>query len=490
MPLIINGQPQTQPTRLRRIARVALVGVGFLCDAYDLFVINLVIHILASMSSVYGPQTTSDTQMLAVSALAGAIAGQLLFGSLADFLGRRVIFIVTCSLIVVGGTLSSVAYPNSHIYVVLTVWRIILGIGIGGEYPLSATITSESSTNEARGRAMLSVFSMQAVGMLTCALLVYALVTTTSLEFSWRFALGFGALCPLLALYPRYRMNESAPYAEVRERDRTETGNEKYMGLMCSKAGKVLRQAGWRLLGTAGSWLLFDITFYANGLLQATITSLMGLGGDDAQVSLTAIYMALMAIPGFIFAILFINRIGRKYLQMFGFLMLGILYLICGLAFNQLKKIKPLFMFLCAFRRAPLGRHRPRSRARLMRVRVDGLTYFFSNFGPNSTTYVIPGEIFPTRIRSTCSGISAASGKLGALIGTLLLDELQARYGVAMMMITCGVVAWVGFFWTIWLVRPASVHARVLRPPSRALTDDRSSIDRWGRPRAGTDAQR
>ena len=44
------------------------------------------------------------------------------------------------------------------------------------------------------------------------------------------------------------------------------------------------------------------------------------------------------------------------------------------------------------------------------------LANFFQNFGPNTTTFIIPGEVFPTRYRSTGHGISAASGKLGAII--------------------------------------------------------------------------
>jgi PHS family inorganic phosphate transporter-like MFS transporter len=44
------------------------------------------------------------------------------------------------------------------------------------------------------------------------------------------------------------------------------------------------------------------------------------------------------------------------------------------------------------------------------------LANLFNNFGPNATTFIIPGEVFPTKYRSTCHGISAASGKLGAII--------------------------------------------------------------------------
>jgi PHS family inorganic phosphate transporter-like MFS transporter len=51
-------------------------------------------------------------------------------------------------------------------------------------------------------------------------------------------------------------------------------------------------------------------------------------------------------------------------------------------------------------------------------VVLYGLTFFFANFGPNSTTFIVPAEIFPARLRSTCHGISAASGKLGAIVGS------------------------------------------------------------------------
>jgi PHS family inorganic phosphate transporter-like MFS transporter len=47
-----------------------------------------------------------------------------------------------------------------------------------------------------------------------------------------------------------------------------------------------------------------------------------------------------------------------------------------------------------------------------------GLTLFFANFGPNSTTFIVPAELFPARLRSTCHGISAAAGKSGAIIGS------------------------------------------------------------------------
>ncbi|CAG8819398.1 28050_t:CDS:2, partial [Racocetra persica] len=53
------------------------------------------------------------------------------------------------------------------------------------------------------------------------------------------------------------------------------------------------------------------------------------------------------------------------------------------------------------------------------------IAQFFFNFGPNATTFVVPGEVFPTRYRSTGHGISAAAGKLGAIISQVGFFKLK-----------------------------------------------------------------
>lgn len=55
------------------------------------------------------------------------------------------------------------------------------------------------------------------------------------------------------------------------------------------------------------------------------------------------------------------------------------------------------------------------------------LAQFFFNFGPNSTTFIVPGECFPTRYRSSAHGLSAASGKIGAIIAQVLIGPLRTR---------------------------------------------------------------
>ena len=113
------------------------VGISGSCSAFaDLFVINIVKNVLATLY----PQSSAASAGLATAALVGAVIGQLVFGSLADFLGRRVIFISTICLIIFGSVGSALCFDSENypLYTQLFIWRGVLGFGIGGacKYPL------------------------------------------------------------------------------------------------------------------------------------------------------------------------------------------------------------------------------------------------------------------------------------------------------------------------------------------------------------------
>jgi len=108
-------------------------------------------------------------------------------------------------------------------------------------------------------------------------------------------------------------------------------------------------------------------------------------------------------IPGYWFSVFLIDRIGRKPLQMGGFLVLTVVFCIFGFGFYTIPP-NGLVALVC-------------------------LANFFSNFGPNTTTFIVPGEVFPTRYRSTGHGISAASGKIGAIISQAFIGPLRNEGG-------------------------------------------------------------
>ena len=92
-------------------------------------------------------------------------------------------------------------------------------------------------------------------------------------------------------------------------------------------------------------------------------------------------------MPGYILTIFFLDAVGRRRLQLVGFLVLGVLYVVIGFAYGPLQTVPAVFIILY------------------------GSTFLFSNFGPNATTYIIPGEVFPSEIKATCHGLSSAAGK-------------------------------------------------------------------------------
>jgi len=107
-------------------------GAGFLADAYDIFVVNVAIDIMRSCKYSQSLSTSKNAILKSIS-LIGAIVGQVTFGAAADVFGRKKLFIVTCCMVIFGSIASSLIQDNMivGIYDQLTIYRFILGIGIG-----------------------------------------------------------------------------------------------------------------------------------------------------------------------------------------------------------------------------------------------------------------------------------------------------------------------------------------------------------------------
>jgi MFS family permease len=86
---------------------------------------------------------------------------------------------------------------------------------------------------------------------------------------------------------------------------------------------------------------------------------------------------------------------------------------------------------------------------------ILGLSYFFIQFGPNMTTFVLPSEVFPVSMRTTGHGVAAGIGKLGAFVGVFLVPVLQDHIGLRGLLAVAGVSAVLGFLVTSMLPEPA-----------------------------------
>jgi PHS family inorganic phosphate transporter-like MFS transporter len=188
--------------------------------------------------------------------------------------------------------------------------------------------------------------------------------------------------------------------------------NEPRFGLFSKEFA---RRHGWHLLGTTSTWFFFDIAFYSQSLFQKDIFTAVGwLPSPKTMNAIEEVYKIARAqsiialcstVPGYWLTIALVDRVGRKTIQLLGFFFMTVFMFALAIPYHHWRGS------VCGDRFC--GGHHT---AFLV---LYAFTFFFSNFGPNATTFIVPAEIFPARIRSTCHGISAAAGKAGAIIGAL-----------------------------------------------------------------------
>jgi PHS family inorganic phosphate transporter-like MFS transporter len=167
--------------------------------------------------------------------------------------------------------------------------------------------------------------------------------------------------------------------------------------------------------------------FYGNTLFQPVILSAAFGAAETVQKTArdTAIIAAL-ALPGYFVSVFAVGRQSPRFIQSQGFLVMGILYLCIGIFFDELAGMQFLVLY--------------------------GSTFFFANYGPNVTTYLLPSMTFSKGCRSTLNGVCAACGKMGALIGTMVFASATQRFGEEVAFIACAVVSFVGCIITLLCV--------------------------------------
>jgi PHS family inorganic phosphate transporter-like MFS transporter len=160
------------------------------------------------------------------------------------------------------------------------------------------------------------------------------------------------------------------------------------------------------LAGTAGCWFLLGYAYYGNTIFAPQIIGLIDPHvGQTKTIAIQLAAFAVAAVPGYVLASARIDRVGHRRLQLAGFAAMGTCFAVLGLVPWMATAVVP---FLLVYR----------------------VSYFFTEFDPNVTTFVLPGELFPTRFRATGHGFSVGVGKLGAFIGVFLFPVLQSSLGL------------------------------------------------------------
>lgn len=444
--------------------RLAVVtGIGFFTDAYSLFAINLTVILLGIVywqdADNRGVMPHNADTAIKVATSAGAIFGQCVFGYLGDYLGRKRMYGVELMIIIATTLAQSLCGESSTLSIVgvLIFYRVIMGIGVGGDYPLSAVITAEFASTRYRGGIIAAVFAMQGLGQLASALVTLIVVViykdhlviatgvgecvgecAMHVDKMWRIIIAFGGIPGWFALYYRLTVPETPRYTfdvlydvekasvDARKYRYGKQGNEidpvtqaqarsemaKYKTPRPS-LGELFRffsqkRQAIRIFGTSMSWFFLDLAFYGLGFSSASLMAIMGFEqGDNLYMYLrnTAtgqiVLICAGALPGYWLTVFTVDKLGRKPIQITGFAILTVIFCVLGFAWQHLTKKHLLALYV--------------------------LAQFFFNFGPNATTFITPAEIFPTRVRSTAHGFSAGMGKLGAVFAQIFFAPMIKR---------------------------------------------------------------
>src|ERR1700729_1487154 len=291
------------------------------------------------------------------------------------------------------------------------------------------------------------VFGTQALGLIVGPLIALALLGSgTSNDVAWRVLLALGAVPAAAVIYLRCRMPESPRY-QAQVQGRAGQAASQIPGLAGGQvngngSGDRQHQMGLRafltnrrwlitLAGTAGCWFLLDYAYYGNTISTPQIIGL--ISPHSSTMTTIAIQLAIFvvaAVPGYLLGVARMDRVGHRRLQLIGFAMMALCFAVIGLVPGLTTAVAPFLL-------------------------VYGVSYFFTEFGPNVTTFVLPGELFPTQVRATGHGISAGAGKLGAFVGVFLFPVLQDNLGLRGTLLLTAGVSVLGALLTLILPEPA-----------------------------------
>ncbi|WP_208634991.1 MFS transporter [Brevibacterium iodinum] len=379
---------------------------GTFLDGFDLTVIAVALPMIANEWDV----SAGEKSLITSSAIIGSFIGAAVLGNLTDRFGRKAMYVIDLLAFVVFAALTAFSQDVWQ----LIIFRFLLGIGIGADYPISATIVSEFASKKGRGKLSTSLGAMWFVGAVAAYLV--GLVVLPLGDYAWRALLLVGAVFALIVFIFRVQLPESPRWllahgrtedaknvvekvtgvrptdAELTESDQPKPGESAKLFVGVQRR---------RTLFVCGFWFCYATAYYGISMYTPTILEPF-TNGSHVSVIIGSGVVALLGLAGSIIGMNLVDNWGRRPLIITSFAGLTVALIVLA------SVIGPSFGFL---------------------VVLFSIAVLFANSGGGILNFVYPTELFPTSLRATGSGLATSVSRIGSILGVLAFPNLVAAWG-------------------------------------------------------------
>lgn len=349
---------------------LTIAGLGWLFDAMD---VGLLSFVLAALASDWQLTSKTIAWIGSINSI-GMAVGAFLFGLLADRFGRRAIFIFTLLLFSIASGLTALT-TGLTLFLIL---RFFIGLGLGGELPVASTLVAESVEPHERGKIIVLLESFWAFGWIIAALIGYFIIT----DYGWRIAMLLSALPAFYAVYLRINLPDS-PHYNAQKIKPIIINNLKMLWSKDYKKATLM-------LGIV--WFCVVFSYYGMFLWLPSVVILKGF--DLVKSFEYVLIMTLAQLPGYFTAAWLIDRVGRKFVLITYLLGTAISAYFFGIAETMIQLV------------------------------VSGMFLSFFNLGAWGALYAYTPEQYPTTIRATGAGTAAGIGRIGGILGPLMIGYM------------------------------------------------------------------
>lgn len=370
-----------------------VAAAGFLLDGYDLSNISFAALFIRKEFAL----TALEYGLLNSASLLGMIPGAIIFGYLSDKIGRSKL--MTVDLIFF--TVFAITSGLSTSFGILYISRLLLGIGIGGDYPVSSTLISEISPSRTRGRYLVAAISMYWVGTAISQLVTLSVLGVGAYFWRWVFIIGGIIAVPIILI--RIKLSESPRWLalkgllkgnDVPSVEEESKGVNSFYDMF---KGRLLVL----LLFTSIVWFLFDVAAYGIGLYYPFILKMLAFPSVYKTLYGT-LAISVSALAFYAVATMVIDRLGRRLVLSLGLGAMGIILIVAGLL--DIKGIAVLVSFML----------------------FAGIEQW-----AGAVTLFYPTELFPTSVRASAQGFATSISRVGSVLGVTVFPVFTKMIGLS-----------------------------------------------------------